>query len=222
MDGKDLPLFEGARVPSPLSIGPDPRLPASGDDGTDVGMRWMTDFKTAESQGVGARIPLGASKPKLIDSVTVFGVRASLAPGDGAGVLGRLVSAHRYSDGLEVLQIGTPTNSSPQEAAGFSSDRMAQAEKRPADTGHSIASVSDGARLGTALGIGTTPMAGVRGADATGEADAQAMLVALWPGTLGYFIGQMLSGSISENEAALLRAHAVNWVRARGPFAPLR
>ena len=221
-DGADLPLVEGTRVVSPLATGPDPRLPASGDDGTDAGMRWMTDFKTAESQGVGARIALGPSKPKLIDSVTVFGVRASLAPGDGADVLGRLMSAHRYSDGLEVLQVGTPTNSSRQEAAGFSSDRVAQAEKQPVNAGYSIASFSDGARLGTALGIGTKPMAGVRGADATGEADAQAMLTALWPGTLGYFIGQMLSGSISEDEAALLRAHTLNWVRARGPLAPLR
>jgi hypothetical protein len=221
-DGTDLPLFEGARVVTPLPLGPDPRLPASADDGSDVGMRWMTDFKTAENQGVGARIALGAAKPKLIDSVTVFGVKASLAPLDAAAALGRLASAHRYSDGLEVLQVGTPTNSSPQEAAGFSSDRMAQAEKTPADSGYSLAAGSDGARLGTALGIGSARMAGARGADAAGEGDAQAMLTALWPGTLGYFIGQMVAGSISEDEAALLRAHTVNWVRARGPLAPLR
>jgi hypothetical protein len=221
-DGKDLPLFEGPRVVSPLPTGPDPRAPANADDGTDAGMRWMTDFKTAEDQGVGARIPVGGTKPRLIDSVTVFGVRASLGPGEGATVLARLLSAHRYSDGLEVLQVGTPTNSSRQEVAGFSSDRMVQAEKTPENAGYSIAAGSDGARLGSALGIGSARMAGVRGADATGEADAQAMLTALWPGTLGYFIGQMLSGSVSEGEAALLRAHTVNWVRARGPLAPLR
>ena len=221
-DGNDLPLFEGKRVFSPLPTGPDPRLPASADDGSDAGMRWMTDFKTAEDQGVGARIALGGSKPKLIDSVTVFGVRASLAPVDGAAVLGRLVSAHRYSDGLEVLQVGTPTNGSPQLVAGFSSDRMAQAEKTPASAGHTIASASDGARLGSALGLDSKRMAGVRGADVTGDADAQAMTTVLWPGTLGYFIAQMLAGSVSEEEAGLLRAHTVNWVRARGPFAPLR
>src|SRR5207249_2949450 len=92
----------------------------------------------------------------------------------------------------------------------------------PVPAGPTIAPSADAARMARALGLDPARLAGVPGADATAEADARAMLIALWPGTLGYFVTQMLSESISDEERDALRAHAVGWVRARGPFAPLR
>jgi hypothetical protein len=221
-DGAELPLQQGARIRSPVATGPDPRLVPNSDDGTDAGMRWMTDFDSAVAQGLGARIALGAKRPKLIDEVLAFGVRATSTPAGGAQLMGGLLDAHRYSDGLELLPVGTPSNSTSVAASGYSSDRLAQAEATPTPSGPTIAPSADGARIAGALGLDGDRMAGVRGAEATAEADAQAMLTALWPGTLGYFLQQMVSESVTAEEADLLRAHAINWVRARGPLAPLR
>jgi len=221
-DGVDLPPLEGKRIRPPVATGPDPRLVPDADDGSDAGMRWMTDFSRAVTEGLGARVPLGGVRPKLIQRVTVFGVRASLKPADSAKLLARLMGAHRYADGLEVLRVGTPSNVTADSSSGFSSQRSAQAESTPTESGYLIDAGSDGARTAAALGIDNRTFAGVRGANLRGEVDAQAMLVALWPGTIGYFLKQMLAESVDEEEAIDLRAHAINWVRGRGPFAPLR
>ncbi|HMH16891.1 MAG TPA: hypothetical protein VK572_01980, partial [Burkholderiales bacterium] len=221
-DGANLPPVSGARIRPPVATGPDPRLTPDADDGTDAGMRWMTDFDAAVAQGLGARVSLGASAPKLIQRVTVLGVRATLAPADGDALLEKLLHAHRYADGLEVLRVGTASNSSNLGTSGFSGSRLSQAEATPLDAGYSIQADSDGARVASALGVPANCFAGAVGADLSGEADAQAMFVALWPGTLGYFLRQMLPVSVSQEDASLLRAHALNWVRGRGPFAPLR
>ena len=221
-DGTDLPPQQGQRIRSPVATGPDPRLTPDANDGTDAGMRWMTDFDTAVSEGLGARIALGATQPKLIDEVLVCGVRASAAPADGAELLAGLLDAHRYTDGLELLPIGTPTNSSGTAASGFSSERLANAEATPSPAPAAQAPSVDGARVARALGIDPARMSGVVGADGRSEAQAKAMLTTLWSGTLGYFMAQMLETSVTTDERELLRGHATDWVRARGPFAPLR
>jgi hypothetical protein len=221
-DGVDLPVHTGDRVRSPVATGPDPRLAADADDGTDAGMRWMTDFDVAVTQGLGARVGLGTTKPKVIDEVLVLGVRPSSTPADGGNRLTTLLEAHRYTDGLELLEIGTPSNSTESAPSGYASDRDALAEATPAPAGPSLAAAGDGVRLALALGVDPARLAGVPGADGAGEASAQAMLTALWPGTLGYFLEQMLGESVDEEERDALRAHTLAWVRARGPFAPLR
>jgi hypothetical protein len=221
-DGADLPVHTGGRVRSPVATGPDPRLVPDAEDGTDAGMRWMTDFDAAVTQGLGARVTLGPSKPKVIDEVVVLGVRPSSTPADGGNRLTTLLEAHRYTDGLELLETGTPSNSTESAPSGYASDRDALAEAAPAPAGPTIAASADGARLARALGVDPARLAGVPGADGAGEAGAQAMLTALWPGTLGYFLEQMLGQSVDEEERDALRTHALAWVRARGPFAPLR
>ena len=218
-DGVEVPLHEGARIVTPVPTGPDPGLTPDADDGTDAGMRWMTDLAVAVDRGMAARIPLGPTMPRRIDRVLVLGVRASLTPGDAASLLGGLLDAHRYTDGLEVLRVGTPTNAG---APGTPEGPRPAAEAAPAPAGHAIAAEADGARLARAIGVDAGRLAGVPGADATSDADARAMLTLLWPGTLGYFLRQMLQGRVDEDEAALLRAQAVDWVRGRGPLAPLR
>ena len=204
---------------TPLATGPDPRLVPDEHDGADAGMRWMIDFTAAVDAGMGARVPLDATRPTRIDQVLVFGVRASLKPDDTMPMLGELLDAHRYGDRLDVLSVGTPTNAA---ADGTPPGRRNSVEATPLPAGHAIASGADGARLARALGVGEDHFAGVVGADAASDADAQAMLTALWPATIGYFLRQMLAGSIDDQEAAVLRSHALHWVRGRGPLAPLR
>ena len=50
--GAALAVVEGERVRNPLATGPDPRLAPNAEDGTDAGMRWMSDFDQAVAEGM--------------------------------------------------------------------------------------------------------------------------------------------------------------------------
>ena len=179
----------------------------------------MVDFGTAVTDGLAARIDLGVNKPAVVDKVLVFGVRASVDPEAASRLLASLFDAHRYTDGLELLSVGTPTNVTEHQLSGWSSERRRPRRSGPDGVSADVGRVVDGARLADALGVDRVHLAGVPGADGHCETDARAMLTTIWAGTFGYFMAQMLATSVSESERGLLRDHALAWVRGRGPVS---
>lgn len=123
----------GNAIPRTLNAGPDPRA-AAPDPATDAairageqlpiddGMKWMLDFTAAEDVGMGLRITIPpAVLSARIESLLVFGVADSLNATDSADQLADLFDAHHYTDGLEFLRFGTPTNNTDDRRARYSS-----------------------------------------------------------------------------------------------------
>ena len=193
-DGDDLPLVEGARVRSPLPLGPDPRLLPGRRRRHGRGHALDDRLRHARSTRAWASAcRLGASAPKRIDQVLVFGVRASVAPADTTTLLGGLLDAHRYGDGLEVLRVGTPTNAG---AAGTPPGarpgprrrrRRAGARSRRARTARGWRARSASTRSGSRASAVPTRRRGRR----AGDADRAVA------GHFGYFLRQMLADSVT-------------------------
>ena len=102
------------------------------------------------------RIPIPAATLAAgIDSLFVLGVSASASPSGTADAFADLLDAHHYTDGLEFLRVGTPTNNTADA-------RRLQSDGREHDASFAIEVASDPAtldananarRLGAALGL---------------------------------------------------------------------
>src|SRR5262245_60109205 len=116
---------QGKPIADTLPVGPDPQAevaPAEGQLPLDAGMQWMVDYDAAESAGMALRVPLpGLASIPTIGRLIVLGVKATLDSNASQERLQDLLHAHRYTDDLHILSPGTPTNNTPDSAAGFSS-----------------------------------------------------------------------------------------------------
>lgn len=214
----------GARIPSPLMVGPDPdsgveRL-ADGSLALDDDARWIVDFERAVAVGMGIRIPLHPGELGF-DRLTVLGVRVSATAEKGAALLERLLEGHDYVDGLRLLPQGTPTNNTGTTAAGLTTEDSAAARDRELSTTSvtptaDSAFSTDGERLGTALGLSPGAFARVQSSDRSDITEAIAINRALWPATLGYFVEQMMSPTITDATSSSLRGFFTRFVLGRG------
>jgi hypothetical protein len=67
-------------------------------------MRWMIDFATAESVGMGIRVALTEEQAQAgFERVVVLGVKASLDAPSTAARLADLFDAHHYTGGLAFM-----------------------------------------------------------------------------------------------------------------------
>ena len=222
-------------MPDPLPVGPDPQLSITEDPAgspLDDGNRWMVDFAAAEKIGMALRMPLPAlpaGTQRVIDRLIVVGAKNSLDAAAGADRLAELLRAHQYTDGLALLEQGTPTNNTEASPSAFASEDPGQERSarwflsgprcQPGDG-------SDGDELAKALGVPIDAVNRTTGAERRGELDARRLHEALWPATWGYYLEQMLHGVFAEadTDASLRwgREHFVDHVRAGGPLPSLR
>ncbi|MEO8048519.1 MAG: hypothetical protein ABI684_14645 [Nitrospirota bacterium] len=211
------PILDQLAVgPSPQETGP---LPGDGQLPIDEGMRWMVDFATAESVGMGVRIFLTEEQAKAgFERVVVLGIKASL---DAAGTVARLTElfdAHHYTGGLAFIGQNTPTNNSTGGSSGFSSGRDTDITFTVERGGVLAQAGSDGQLTAQTLGLTPAVFAHVRGADGTEQRHAEAINAALLSACDSAMLRQLSASASTE----LLREHFVNYVRARGPFPALR
>jgi hypothetical protein len=212
------PLITG---PSPLDSTPDP----TADDVLDApGMSWMIDFDDAVAVGMGLRVAL--ADDGALERLVVLGVRGTLTPTASSERLATLLAAHRFTDGVELLPQGTPTNNTADGQAGFASrdvDLAAAFGREFDDPDWDAGDGTDGDLLARALGVDAAVLRRVAGGAEPGECDAAAMNAALWPAGWGYFLREMMAETFPDRGAiAQGRRHFVEWVRARGPLPVLR
>ena len=236
--GRPVIAVAGNPIKPELAVGPDPAATADADipgdqAAIDDGMRWMVDFTEAEACGMGLRIPVPV--PTLvapIESLCVFGVAKELTAKESAELLSRQLDAQHYTDGLEFLRAGTPSNNTSAVRSGYSADDPLQRNAMPADSGVSepqFDATANARWLGRALGLTDTHIPLILGAITGGgeahELDARSMNAALWQATWGYFLSNMigLSGTgLTPDLLKWAREHFVSHVRSSGPFPPLR
>ena len=153
----------------------------------------MREFQRAVDLGLAARLPVTAAQQASgFTRVVVFGVKSRLAPEQGAQRLGQALDAHHYTDGIELLPHGTPTNNADGVKAGYRSDDPTFAGSFSVERGApkipSPDGGADGERLVRALGVAPSHFAFVRGSDGRHDDAPAAMNTVLWPATLGYYL----------------------------------
>ncbi|WP_458190062.1 hypothetical protein [Haladaptatus sp. NG-WS-4] len=264
--GDDVVTSFSEPIREPLAVGPDPDVlgsrPGDGqsvesndafDEISGGEMDWMFDFDVAKAIGMGLELPLSEEHVDAgIDRLVVVGVKTGLDDLTAATKLRELLDAHHYTEGLEFLEQGTPSNNTIDEPSGYSSSADATATL-PVECGGPLVESgdeSDGdiaahmlgidpAQLGTPLHSNRAHVfAHVSGADGSEQLDARHMNAALWSATWGYYIPHMLlpndftnkvdtAGQTNLDEQFLKhleahRQHFVKHVRARGPAPALR
>jgi hypothetical protein len=253
----------GRAIREPLPLGPSPESVASEDlasQQTDSpapdGTEWMVDFEQAQWAGMGLRIRLdelaGFDPARGFERVTVLGVNGTTSAHNSATALRELLDGHHYTDGLELLEPGTPTN----VGEGMDSPSPDPIEHECAPPLLESGDGSDADLLARALsidpetvgdartGVGSRHVFGnVANADATAQRDARHANSALWPATMGYYLRHLLvdnaivgypsywdgtmhdPGDMQRRYERLVgayRRHFIRYVRGRGPFPTLR
>ena len=175
------------------------------------------------------RIPLTGAQTRGFNRLR--GDRAAQRPGPRrvrrAG-WATLLQAHHYTDGLELLPHGAPTNNTDDVKSALTTQDPNYAALYALEQGPTLCPAgptADGDRLARALGVEPALLAHVRGADGGQDEQAGAMNTVLWPATWGYYLepdggwrGRRRSARSCPAAARPLHGH----VRARGHFPILR
>lgn len=198
----------GAPLTDPLYVGPDPLAPEAdqirpvdGKLNIPDPLKWMFDFDTAVAAGMGFRVPLDAVQAaRGFERISVLGVRMRASAEDGRRDFEELLRGHRYSRaGFELLAQGAPTNNAEEAPSAYSRrddpdlayDDVFGAAKFAIHT--DPLKKHDGQVFAERLGIDPAALLHARGADGRDAIHAQALNMALAPGTLGYMAGTLMS-----------------------------
>jgi hypothetical protein len=213
--GAKMAEAHGGLVTRPLATG---LAPVDGTDPIDPAIQWMVDFAAAQQAGMGLVMSLTAPQADAADVLLVLGVRGTTSAQDSAGELNDLLQAHRYTWGLDLLPIGTPTNNTDAVRAPTSVEQPPAAAPPPPAPG------SDVEALAAAFGLGGSPapLAGLPGGDGHDQRDARDMATVLWPATWGYTLTQVMRPLFSPFPLDDWRRWMLDTVRGRGPLPALR
>ncbi|MEP7012244.1 MAG: hypothetical protein ABJC13_18125 [Acidobacteriota bacterium] len=236
--GKDSRTVWGNLVPDDLPLGPDP-LQAEGfltrDETThrlkiSDDLRWLIDFAQAEAVGMGVRIPL--TRVESIEGfsrILVIGLRLSTDRAGSAGLVSRLFESHRYSQGVSIVPQGTPTNNTDEARSGLATPGesvdetyLLEHDPKPFPTSTEPMRRLDGERLADALGLPLDLVRTLPNAQGADIAESVAMNRALWSGTLGNFLAEMLEGAFSAADVRRVQSFLTEWVHGRGLVPALR
>ena len=228
----------GRPVPATLIAGPDPnadpdeQLKPVG-DGLQIPdqLAWMFDFERALDVGMAFRFDLTPAQARNgFERVLVVGVRLGDTANGGRDRLATLLEHHLYSrQGLEVIRQGTPTNATEQSGSGYTwrddpDESFLPFFRQEPQFGHESDPLlkRDGQHLAETLGIGEELAARIPGAGLSDRSEAHAMQIALWPSTLGYLMGTLLSSVFPAATVEDTRAFFTRHVSGRGPLPALR
>ena len=199
----------------------------------DAGMKWMIDFDEAEAKGMALRITVPPDALSAgLDRLVVFGVATSVGGGVAAGSLANLLDAHHYTDGLEFLQFGAPTNNTDDRRAAASRDDAGHTRSfanEVASDPARLTAQSNAVRVGAVLGLSAATVAAVLGRIGSAyeqhDLHMRSMNVALWQVGWGYYLTNMAGFDGTGLTPGLLtwaRSHFVSYLRSGGPYPVLR
>lgn len=228
----------GNPVKDGLATGPDPSLPpdqqihvVNDDLVLDDNLHWLGDFATAVSVGMGIDVPLSAEEARGgFDRVVVVGLRFSSDAADSKTQLETLISHQLASkDGYGLVPQGSPTNNTDASGAAFSwvddpdasYDRVFLGKEAYVESTDPLAR-RDGEWLAEALGIDDALVKKLPHAAGVDQAEVRAMNIALWNGTLGYMLEEMMTPVFSRADIASTRLFFTQFVSGRGPVPAVR
>ncbi len=238
-DGNFQHIQVGRLIPNPLNVGLNPEkfnldlfaYDAEGNLSLDEDIQWMTDFDQAVQKGMGLILTLNTAQANQgFDKLLVLGVKDSSAA-DGQARLEELLQNHHYADeGMAFLPIGTPTNNTAEGKAGYSSSDRTDEESFAVERRGDLFSVqesdpwrqSDGLRMAEALGITADVFQNIENSQRTEISQALVMNHALWHGTLGYYMEDILDTFFDLDTIRRMRSFTTQYVCGRGRLPSLR
>lgn len=204
-------------------------------------LQWQVDFNEAIKVGMGISVPINLiGNPRIIRRLVVLGVRLSTDEQQSASLLENLIASHRYTSGFSIVPQGTPSNVThdsdmpPPQDVDAALDWLKDGGFAAGGQGILYDDEPDGLRLAHALGIEPDVMRFVEKSNCTDAKEAIAMKRALWAGTFGYYIQQVLQPQLRDNfepqfppdspERLILAArfYFTNFVFGRGPLPAFR
>jgi hypothetical protein len=232
-------IVVGNPVPQDLQLGLDPKkfdddqlfhLDADGNLQVDPGLKWMTDYPTAESVGMGISLDItDAQWDQGFDRLIVLGIRNEDAIASKAQ-LEELLTNHIYSaDGMSILKTGTPTNNTQQGKSGFSPDEeddqrfnieIKEQRYNAYETNRYLK--ADGKHLASLLGVSDSTIQYVNNGLQIERGNAYAMNRSLWNATMGHYMEEMWDGLFNYDNIRRTENFFVNHVTARGAVPSVR
>ncbi|RKN60021.1 hypothetical protein D7231_33630 [Streptomyces klenkii] len=228
-DGQWVERFRtwGNHVPDRLAVGLSPQeaQPAAQEGGipVDEGTRWLREPSRAKDLGTLIEIE-DPSLAQGVERLVVLGVNWTQPPDKAAEALSALFEAQKYAGHLGFVAQGTPTNNTTRNRSGYTGDAGAEAAALdPATPTPAGDAWSAGPRLARALGIEPAVLTGLPGAGLREHAWASALTDALWRGTAGHYLTDMLDPLAKDPRTdSSLREFAGSHVFASGPLPTLR
>lgn len=221
-----------------LSVGPDPSLTKEKqikkDEHDDLvineDLKWMVDFDEAVKVGMATKITLESGEINGFDKLFVVGLRFSSHENDSKEILEKLITDHFHSkNGFELLKQGTPTNNTEDEPAGYSwtdnaDESYERIFKKREDfrENDDYKEKTDGQKLAENLGINPDILKKVPNASGRDQLEANAMNTALFAGTMGYFMEEMMQPLFSDRDIEATQTFFSNFVSGRGPIPAIR
>ncbi len=232
-DGEECVRVVGAPIVEPLTLSfrsdiaeDDPSLVNCDELQIEPELLWAIDFDRAVKVGMALTVPLTSLDFSLgFDRLIVLGVKTTLSAGVGAGRVAGLLDAHHHTRGLAFVRQGTPTNNTTAGESGYPPPDDAERSFAIERGAPLMGEGSDGALVSRALGLPIMPYPifdHIEGADRTEQGNAAAMIEALWPCTLGYFLEQLMAPLLTASHIEEVREHTRKFVRGRGPLPALR
>ncbi|HTS45757.1 MAG TPA: hypothetical protein VMH01_15260 [Puia sp.] len=225
--------FLGNQVPDELIVGPDPMdasnsFVTSGNKlnfGSDFD--WASDFDKAVSTGMGLKIPLTPQQANSgFDQLLVLGLILSKDEASSQQTLEDLIDNHHYApQGFALMPQGMATKNTSQANSGFSKTDLFDSTSYVVETGDPLFSPADdcdGKNMADALGINYEPLQHVLYSDATDNREAMLLNTALYSGTLGYYVGSLLSPVLSPATQNELSDFFIRHITGRGPLPAFR
>ncbi len=228
----------GRPIPDGLATAPDPSLSAGEQIGVtndDLQLNddlvWLADFQRAVDVGMGIRIALTAAEAQEgFDRLLVVGLRLSSDEQDGKQAYEALI-AHQLASkgGYSLVPQGSPTNNTDSGGAAYtwvddadaSYDLVFKGKDAYAETTDPLER-RDGEWLAEAVGIDDALVKRIPNAAGVDQAEARAMNIALWNGTLGYALEEMFTPVVSRADVAATRLFFTRYVSGRGPLPAVR
>lgn len=228
----------GNAIPDGLTTGPDPSLPqaqqiqlTNDDLVLDDNLRWLADFDHAVSVGMGFKIELSPTEAQNgFDRLLVVGVRISSDQTVSQQMLETLI-AHQYAtpSGYSLAPQGGPTKNTASDGSTYtwiddpdaSYDTVFEGKDEYVESTDPLQK-RDGQWLAEALGVSNTLMKQIPNAGGVDQVEARAMNIALWNGTLGYMLEEMMAPLFSAADIASTRLFFTRYVAGRGPLPSVR
>ncbi len=194
-------IVVGNTIPEQLQLGMNPesfkfekdkdnpyQVDENGNLTLEPGIQWLTNYEEAVNNGMGITIPLTESEATNgFDQVFVLGIKNKTET-ESKELVEKLFENHHYSaDGMNFLPIGTPTNNTDREKAGFGSGDDNVEEAYHMEIGQPLFDASendrfkksDGQRMAEVLGINPEVFQHIGNSELTQISEAHAMHTAL-------------------------------------------
>ncbi|HRF66820.1 MAG TPA: hypothetical protein PK850_12745 [Ignavibacteria bacterium] len=225
--------FDGKLIPDPLIVGINSanspvteESENNSDEEIPDEIKWLTDFDEAEKIGMAMKIPLDDDFKDGFDKLLILGTKFSVDQNHTQNIIDQLFESHIYGNrDFSFLPNGFPTNASKANSKTDDADLLKY--MRLALNNDNFSNISqqdktDGQMLADFMGVSYEIVNKIHNYRKYDLKEAFAMNEALYPATLGYYLSELISPMVSNNDIASIKNFFLKYVTGRGHVTSLK